>query len=197
MSDHNHNDKDKAMKRYQEKFKLKQLEMKEANKQTLCYVNLVSTVVTIGLVLGTLIVLQKEPEVCQGYQLKVTLWLMLGMHATNIIEQVCSMTGLDRICCGCICIVGFFLYEIGVLVYMQSVFYTSGECEKDHPLKYWWLLVNIIVYFFFLFITVYFHCKALCASVSRDEVEKEMREEDKEDKDHHHHHETTKGNTMH
>lgn len=50
-------DKDSAAKRYQEKFKLKQLEMKEKNKQTLCYVNLVSTVVTVGLVLGTLIVL--------------------------------------------------------------------------------------------------------------------------------------------
>ena len=116
------------------------------------------------------------------------------MHATNIIEQVCSMTGLDRICCGCICIIAFFFYEIGVLVYMQSVFYTSGECEKDHPMKYWWLLVNIIVYFFFFFITIYFNCKTLCASVSREEVEKEMREEDKQHKDHH---ETTKGNTMH
>eukprot|EP00347_Sterkiella_histriomuscorum_P010913 403374443 len=188
-------DKDSARKRYEEKFKLRQLEMKEANKKSLCYVNLVSTIITVGLVMGTLIILQKEPAVCEGYQLKLTNWLMLGMHATNIIEQVCSMTGLDRIFCGFICIVGFFFYEIGVLVYMQSVFYTSGACEAEHPLKYWWLLVNIIVYFFFLFITVYFHCKSVCASVSREEVEKEMREEDK---GHPQHHDTTKGgNAMH
>lgn len=111
-------DKDTAMKRYQEKFKLKQLEMREKNKQSLCYVNLISTLVTVGLVIGTLVILQKEPAVCEGYQLRTTLYLVLGMHATNIIEQVCSMTGLDRICCGCICILGFFLYEVAVLVYM-------------------------------------------------------------------------------
>ena len=169
-----HDKVDIKEKRYQEKFKLKMLEMKEENKKTLCYVNLVSTIVTVGLVLGTLIVLNKEPQVCEGYQLKVTLWLMLGMHATNIVEQVCSMTGLDRICCGCICIIGFFVYEIGVLVYMQSVFYTSGECEAQHPLKYWWLLTNIIIYFFFLFITIFFHCRAICASISKDEVLKEI-----------------------
>ena len=182
--------KDTAMQRYNDKFKLKQLEMREQNKKSLCYVNLVSTLVTVGLVLGTLIILQKEPAVCEGYQLRTTLYLVLGMHATNIIEQVCSMTGLDRIFCGCICILGFFLYEVAVLVYMQSVFYTSGACEAEHPLKYWWLLVNIIVYFFFLFITIYFHCKSFCVSVKREEVEEEMREEDK-------HQPTTKGNEMH
>ena len=109
---------DKKEKRYQEKFKLKQLEMKEQNKKTLCIVNLVSTVITVALVIGTLVVLNKEPQVCEGYQLKVSLWLMLGMHATNILEQVCSMTGLDRICCGCIWILAFFVYEVAVLVYM-------------------------------------------------------------------------------
>lgn len=120
---------DLKQKRYQEKFKLKMLEMKEQHKKTLCLVNLVSTIVTIGLALGTLIILNKETAKCSDSNLRFTLWLMLGMHATNIIEQVCSMTGLDRICCGCICIVGFFFYEVGVLVYMQSIFYTAGHCE--------------------------------------------------------------------
>ncbi|CDW86201.1 UNKNOWN [Stylonychia lemnae] len=158
------------------------LEMKEKNKKTICLVNLISTIITTALMIGTLVILNKEPEVCKGHQLKITLWLMLGMHATNIIEQVCSMTGLDRWCCGCICILAFFFYELAVLVYMNSVFYSSGECEEDHPLKYWWLFFNIIVYFFFLFITIYFHCKSFFAAVSRDEVIKEMNEEEQEDK---------------
>ena len=80
---------DQKDKRYQDKFKLKMLEMKEENKKTLFMVNLISTIVTVGLVIGTLIILNKEPMVCEGYQLKLTLWLMLGMHATNIIEGAC------------------------------------------------------------------------------------------------------------
>jgi Kef-type K+ transport system membrane component KefB len=152
--------------------------MKEKNKKTLCMVNLVSTVVTVALALGTLIVLNKEPGVCEGYQLRLTNWLLLGMHATNILEQVCSMTGLEKLCCGCICILGFFFYELAVLVYMQSVLYTSTECKAEHPMKYYWLLINIIIYFFFFFITIYFHCKTLFTSVSKEEVAKELKKED-------------------
>lgn len=177
-------------RRYQEKFKLKQLEMKEKNKQTMCYVNLIATIVTIGLAVGTLVVLNQEKGKCSDSNLRLTLWLMLAMHGTNIIEQVCSMTGLDRICCGCICIIGFFFYEIAVLVYMQSIFYSAGHCEQETPKQYWWLLFNIIVYFAFLAITVFFHIRSLCASVSKDEVEKELKEDEKEDQN------ATRGNTM-
>ena len=162
---------DSRRKRYEEKYKLMQLEMKEKNKKTLCIVNLFSTLVTVALAVGTLVVLNQEKQECPGTHLRLTMWLMLGMHATNILEQACSMTGLDRICCGCICIIGFFFYEVAVLVYMQSIFYTSGECETQTPKQYWWLLFNIIVYFVFLAITVFFHCRSICASVSKQEVE--------------------------
>lgn len=154
------------------------LEMKEKNKKTLCVVNMISTLVTVALAVGTLVILNQDPTSCEGTPLRLTLWLMLGMHATNIVEQVCSMTGLDALCCGCICIIGFFFYEVGVLVYMQSVFYTSGECAEKTPNQYWWLLANIIVYFFFFFITIIFHCKNLCASVSREEVEEDLEKEE-------------------
>jgi len=52
---------DKKAKRYQEKFKLKQLEMKEKNKEILYRVSLISTIITVGLAIGTLVVLKKEP----------------------------------------------------------------------------------------------------------------------------------------
>lgn len=169
-------------KRYEEKYKLKMLEMKEANKKTLCMVNLISTLVTVGLALGTIVILNKEPGSCEGSPLRLTLWLMLGMHATNIIEQVCSMTGLDTLCCGCCCIIAFFFYEVGVLVYMQSVFYTSDECRKQTPAQYWYLLFNITVYFFFLFITIFFHCKALCTSPTREEIQEDLKKDEEEEK---------------
>ena len=92
--------------------------MKEANKKSLCIVNLLSTLATIGLAVGTLIVLNNETQSCEGTALRVTLWLMLGMHATNIVESVCGLTGLEKIFCGCICVIAFFVYEVAVLIYM-------------------------------------------------------------------------------
>ena len=102
----------------QEKYKLRQLEFKENNKKSLCIVNLLSTIATVGLAIGTLAVLNIEPATCNGSHLRLTMWLMLAMHATNIVESVCGLTGLDKIFCGCICVLSFFIYEVAVLVYM-------------------------------------------------------------------------------
>ena len=100
---------------------------------------------------------------------------MLGMHAINITEAVCGLTGLDHIFCGCICVISFFAYEIAVLIYMQSVYYTSGHCKEagQTPEQYWWLLVNILVYFGFVIIACYFHIRSLCGGPSKEEIEEE------------------------
>lgn len=116
-------------KRRREKYNAKLLEYKEDNKRTLCIANLFSTVITIACAVGTLIVLNKETGSCDASHLRLTMWLMLGMHAINALEGVCGLTGLDKIFCGCLCTIGFFVYEVAVLVYMQSIFYTSGKCE--------------------------------------------------------------------
>ena len=108
------------------------------------------------------------------------MWLMIAMHATNIIESVCGLTGLDKIFCGCICVLSFFAYEVGVLIYMQTVFYSSGACEAQTPKQYWWLLVNIIVYFGFVVVACYFHLRAMFGAPSEKDIEKE------EAKDHNH-----------
>lgn len=116
-------------KRRREKYNAKLLEFKESNKRVLCFANLFSTVITIACAIGTLIVLNTETESCDASYLRMTTWLMLGMHCINALEGVCGLTGLDKIFCGCLCIVGFFAYEVAVLVYMQTVFYASGECK--------------------------------------------------------------------
>ena len=99
---------------------------------------------------------------------------MLLMHATNIIEAVCQLTRLEKIFCGCICVILFFLYEVTVLVYMQVIFYSNPQCAVSTPTEYWWLLVNIIAYFGFLFSTIFFWCKGCFASVDKKEVEEEL-----------------------
>jgi len=113
----------------------------------LCIINIASTVITTLLAMGTLTVLGIEDESCSTTYLRLTLWLMLGMHATNILESVCQITGLAIIFCGCICNITFFLYEVGVLIYMQIIFYHSDTCRTETPKQYWWLLTNLIIYF--------------------------------------------------
>jgi Kef-type K+ transport system membrane component KefB len=168
-------------KRLNEKYELKMQRMKEDNKKTICIVNVISTVATCGLAFGTYLLLINNPGVdCAGSHLRLTLWLMLAMHATNIIEAVCQLTHLEKICCGCICTIAFFIYEVAVLVYMQVIFYANQQCADETPDLYWWLLVNIIVYFGFLFTTIFFWCKGCFASVDKKEVQEEVDAETKE-----------------
>ena len=112
-----------------ERYKLKQMEFKEENKKALCYVNLISTIVTAAMLIGTLVILNIEPGNCTDTRLRMTLWFMIGMHAVNITESVCGLTHLDAIFCGCICVVGFFAYEVAVLIYMQIIYYNGGHCS--------------------------------------------------------------------
>ncbi len=163
-----------SRQRFEDKYKLMQHEMKEQNKQQLCVANLISAIVTLGCAVGTLIVLNSETASCSGSKMRLTMWAMLGMHAINVTEQLCSMTGLDRVFCGCLCIVGFFLYEIAVLIYMQSILYSNPHCKQETPEQYWWLLTNIIVYYVLTIVTLYFYFRSVCGSVSKEEVKEEL-----------------------
>lgn len=125
--------KDILAKRRREKYDAKLLEYKESNKSILCIANVFSTVITIGCAIGTLVILGTETSTCSETNLRFTNWLMLGMHCINALEGVCGLTGLDKIFCGCLCVVSFFIYEVCVLVYMQSIFYTSGPCKTETP----------------------------------------------------------------
>ena len=181
---------DKHAKRMAEKHRLLELEFKERNQKTLCLVNFFSTVVTVGLFVGTLVVLHLEPKSCSSSFLRFTLWLMLGMHLTNIIESVCQLTGLEKIFCGCCCVLGFFVYEVAVIFYMQFVLYHASECKNETPKSYWWLLVNNIVYFAFVIIAIFIHVKIWFAKPSQEEVAAEVEKDEKDDQN-------TKTNTMH
>lgn len=153
-------------KRRREKYNAKLLEYKESNKKCLCIANLFSVVITIACAIGTLVILNTEHGSCSTSWLRVTLWLMLGMHCINALEGVCGLTGFDKIFCGCLCVVSFFVYEVAVLIYMQIVFYGSGECKKQTPIQYWWLLFNLVVYFVLLVILCVIHIRGMCSSPS-------------------------------
>ena len=167
----------------QERYKLRSLEFKEKNAKTLCWINVFSVVVTFGLVAGTLTILGTEynklypkSQECNDSGLRNCLWAMVGMHVINITEGICGITRLDKLCCGCICIIGFFVYEVAVLIYMQVIFYRDTHCADETPQQYYWLLVNIIIYYFFMFLTLFFQLRGLCGGPSKEEIEQEEKE---------------------
>ena len=117
-------------KRRKEKYTAKLHEFKEANKKKLCVANIFSTVITIGCAIATLVILKSDYPTCKETNLNTTLWLMFGMHIINALEGACGLIGLDKIFCGCICVIGFFVYEVAVLFYMQWILYSSTACAS-------------------------------------------------------------------
>ena len=168
--------------------KLKTMEFNEKHKRTMTIVNLCSGLVTLGLFIGTLAILHIEEKSCSTSFLRFTLWLMLALHATNIVESACQVTGLEKLFCCCACVVCFFLYEVAVIVYMQIIIYNSSKCRDETPKQYGWLILNNIVYFAFIFITIFVQLKIWFSAPSEKDVEEELLKDEKE---------ATKANTLH
>ena len=167
-------------KRVTERYNARLHEFQESNKKYLCYSNLFSILITVGCLAGTLVILNTYPESCSDSWLRVTLWLMIGMHAINAVEGVCGITGLDNVFCGCVCVVGFFAYEVAVLGYMQVILYSSTHCVSETPVQYWWLLANNLVYFVLLILLIALKIRGICGQPSKEEVEEQLRKEQSE-----------------
>ena len=105
---------------------------------------------------------------------------MIGMHGINALEGIMGLAGLDAIFCGCICIIGFFAYEVAVLIYIQIILYSSTHCgsiynEDATITQYYWLLFNNIVYIA-LFIAMFaLKIRGMCCGPDKDEIEKELK----------------------
>lgn len=143
----------------QDQMKLKKAKFQEENKKTLCIYNLTNTAVSIGLALATFLILNGDETVCEGVNIRISLWLVMTMHIINAIEAVFDYTGLDNIFCCCPCVLTFGAYEIGTLIYMNSVFFSSGYCADKTPTIYYWLMTNVIVFYVTTAIWVFFKIK--------------------------------------
>jgi hypothetical protein len=164
------------MQARKEHAELMRTKFKEENAKAICWINVFSTVATIILAAGTLSILNTELTSCSTTKLRLTLWIMLGMHCINVTEAICNLTYLDKIFCGCLCVIGFFVYELAALNYMLAVFVRSSACAKETPYQYYWLLVNLVVYFGFVALAVIYHIKSLCGSSEHDDCKDEPKE---------------------
>ena len=160
-------------KEEQEAYRLKQVAFKQKNKQILCIVNIASFVATIACFFATIAVLAIETEECPYSSLRFTLYLVLGMHVINTVEQVCEITQLDHIFCGCICTIGFFLYEVGVVLYMGIVWASSGACKDITPAQVTILFINMLVYAGFIILACFFQLRSIFGSADEEEKKEE------------------------
>ncbi len=72
--------------RFAEKLKAKELDYQERHKGVMCKINFVSLLITIGLAIFTFLALKHtNEEGCPGTWVRSSLYLVLAMHATNII----------------------------------------------------------------------------------------------------------------
>jgi hypothetical protein len=95
------------------------------NKKPWLWFNLLTTLGSIGLAVGTFFVVTNSVYSCSVSDLKLTLWLVFTMHLINALETVLNLTGLERKLCTGPMMCVFFIFEVTVLVYMQVVYFES------------------------------------------------------------------------
>ena len=93
------------------------------NKRPWKCFNLFTTLGSIGLAVGTFLVLNNQVDDCKG--LKTALWMVFVMHIVNTLETIINLTGLEKKLCNGYMICGFFIFEIVVLSYMQVVYFEA------------------------------------------------------------------------
>ncbi len=86
------------------------------NRKPWLWFNLLATLGSIGLAVGTFLVVWNQREDCGG--LKTALWLVFAMHIVNTFETILNLTGLEKKLCTGFIVCGFFIFEVTVLVYM-------------------------------------------------------------------------------
>ncbi len=166
--------------RIAEKWKAQKYEYQQEHKATLCKIYLVSLLVTIGLAFYTYtVVIDGKP--CAGSWVRDSLWLVLVMHATNITQQVCALTGLENFFCSGICNLCLDIYEIGVLIFMMNQVVDSTHCKDDPETVnvYACLVVNTVIYWIFFAISWFIKIHSFCRSPNNKEIEEEVDAEGK------------------
>ncbi len=111
------------------------------NKKPWIWFNILTTLGSIGLAVGTFLVVWRQREDCGG--MKTALWLVFIMHIVNALETLLNLTGLERKLCTSFMMCGFFIFEVTVLIYMQVVYFEAMQisiCITNTSLMYFWLM---------------------------------------------------------
>ena len=173
----------KAM-RLAEKWKAAKFDAQERHKKLMTIINLVSLVVTLGLAYYTYWQISQGFDNCPGAWVSTTLYFVLVMHATNILQVTMELTGCGGFCCSGIQNLCLDLFEIAVLMLMMYETLFSTHCYAEGPDgargPYVCLLVNNIIYWTFFSIFTFFTIRSFCCDMkTEEELKKELNEEEK------------------
>ena len=175
MSDKEHDKKIEGL------YALRKAYYEKKNKQLLSRINLLSLAMNIALSCYTFYTINTDEtpgNTCPGTSVKWFLFLVLAMHATNIIQSVCEITELKH--CFCSHSKNFWLdlYEVFTVLMMQWVLTSSTYCEGTGQF-YICLLVNTVVYWLMLLTSIYIFFRSHCTGVTKEECEELLHGEDK------------------
>ena len=151
------------MKETKQKVKARYADFVTEHKRGWCIFNLITTLVSLGMGVGTFLILNGYTgDNCTTTDLKLTLWLVIVMHLLNALETMMNICGLEKYICGCKLACCFFTYEVGILVYMQMIYFANPKCSTEVPLLHFTLLANILVFYIFVFGGVCFVFRKFC-----------------------------------
>ena len=156
---------------------------KENRKVWLSF-NAFATLVSIGMAVGTYLVLSAEPIVdCGG--IRLTLWLVFSLHIVNSVEMFINLTGLEKALCSSFWVCLFMIFEVTILIYMQVTYFESQvenlalnkvSCHSVTPLLYFWLMGQILTFYIGIVVVVCYFFRQHCQDPELEarELKKEM-----------------------
>ena len=136
--------------------------------------NIALVLLSLGFAIGTGFVLSGGEDDCG--MIKMCLWITQMLHITNFFAGVINIMNKETKCCFGNLVMAFGMMEIGILVFMQVVFFFAQktECLNTSTGIYFWLYSQILVVYFVL---LFLLCCVFRPSCQDPELEEKSWEE--------------------
>ncbi|TNV75970.1 hypothetical protein FGO68_gene7477 [Halteria grandinella] len=170
-------DHDEEVEKPEEEKKSLYEQFVESNKKRWTIFNIVTTLASVGMAIGTFFVIRAHEEDCLNLQ--QTLYLVFVMHIVNSLETILNVTGMEKKLCTGFWVCMFFIFEMTVIVYMQVVYFAAmpsdvnlakPDCTDLAPMLYYWMMFNILYLYLGGAIVICYFFRGFCQD---PELEKE------------------------
>ena len=139
------------------------------NKKHWLWFNLMCTIGSIGMAIGTFVILANYETDCVHSSLRIPLYFVGALHCVNAVETLLNLTGLEKkLCTGPIMCV-FLVFEVIVLIYMQVAYFEDQRCFRLATMLYIWLCLNILLFYVVLVVVLCFFFRKFCGEPEVEE----------------------------
>lgn len=96
----------------------------------------------------TMLILVSDTPECESTDLRLGLWLAFSIHFTSFTMLLFHFIGLGFILKKLGRILGlYYFYMVGAMFTTQIIFFKSKDCNLTSPLLYFWVMLNIIMFY--------------------------------------------------